>query len=91
MNKDKVFAEKMEKVLPFEFDEKVAHVFSDMLDRSVPLYQESIKQQTKLVTRFYKQGTIIYDLGCSNGNLGVMVLDAFNRGDLKGKIQNKTF
>jgi tRNA (cmo5U34)-methyltransferase len=75
MNKDRIFARQRKKVLPFEFDEKVAHVFNDMLVRSVPLYEESIKCQAMLADRFYKQGTNIYDLGCSNGNLGVMILN----------------
>ncbi|MCK5350216.1 MAG: carboxy-S-adenosyl-L-methionine synthase CmoA [Desulfobacula sp.] len=82
MNKDRVFAQKMKQVLPFEFDEKVAHVFNDMLDRSVPLYQESIKLQARLISRFYQQGTIIYDLGCSNGNLGLMILNEFKGKEL---------
>ncbi|MCK5543506.1 MAG: carboxy-S-adenosyl-L-methionine synthase CmoA [Desulfobacterales bacterium] len=77
MNKDRIFARPRKKISPFEFDKKVANVFSDMLTRSVPLYQESIKCQAMLVKRFYKQATIIYDLGCSNGNLGVMILNKF--------------
>ncbi len=77
MDKDRIFARQMKKVTPFEFDENVAHVFNDMLDRSVPLYQESIKWQAMLADRFYKKGTIIYDLGCSNGNLGLMILEKF--------------
>ncbi|MCP3899596.1 MAG: carboxy-S-adenosyl-L-methionine synthase CmoA [Desulfobacteraceae bacterium] len=77
MDKDRIFARQMKKVSPFEFDENVAHVFNDMLDRSVPLYQESIKWQARLACRFYKEETIIYDLGCSNGNLGLMILNEF--------------
>ena len=75
--KDRIFAEKMEEVSPFEFDKKVVNVFDDMLDRSVPLYQESIKRQALLARHFYKNGTIIFDLGCSNGNLGLMILNEF--------------
>ena len=77
IKRDRIFAQKMKEVLPFKFDEKVVNVFDDMLDRSVPLYQESIKNQALLTQRFYKDGTQIYDLGCSNGNLGLMILDAF--------------
>lgn len=75
MNKDRIFARQKEKIEPFKFDEKVANVFNDMLDRSVPLYQQSIKSQAMLTSRFYKKGTNIYDLGCSNGNLGMMILN----------------
>jgi len=81
MDEDRVFAKKMDRILPFEFDEKVARVFNNMLDRSVPLYQESIKQQARMALRFYQKGTNIYDLGCSNGNLGLKILNEF-----KGKI-----
>jgi len=85
MDEDRVFAEKMEKVLPFKFDEKVTRVFNNMLDRSVPLYQESIKQQAMLTLRFYQPGTIAYDLGCSNGNLGLKILEEFNTVGNRGK------
>ncbi len=78
MEKDQVFAQKMEKVSPFEFDEKVADVFNDMLERSVPMYEESLKQQAGLVSRFYQSGTDVYDLGCSNGNLGMKILNDKN-------------
>ncbi len=77
MNKDRIFAEQMKTVSPFEFDKNVAGVFNDMLNRSVPLYKESIKYQAMLALRFYRQGTRIYDLGCSNGNLGLMIMDRF--------------
>ncbi len=81
MNKDRVFAKEMKKIVPFEFDQKVAHVFNDMLERSVPLYQESINCQATIASRYYQQGTMVYDLGCSNGNLGMMILDKFENKD----------
>ena len=46
-------------------------MFDDMLGRSVPLYRESIVRQAQLAARFFQDGTRIYDLGCSNGNLGL--------------------
>ncbi len=55
-------------VSPFEFNEKVASVFDDMITRSVPHYREIIELQSSLTARFYKTGTKVYDLGCSNGN-----------------------
>jgi len=39
MTLDKVFAQQKE-AEDFRFDEKVAGVFDDMVDRSVPFYQE---------------------------------------------------
>ncbi len=77
MKKDRVFATKQPAVKPFEFNKEVANVFNDMLNRSVPLYSESIYRQSQLAARFYKDGSHIYDLGCSNGNLGVLILDQF--------------
>lgn len=55
-------------VPPFEFNETVASVFDDMITRSVPFYKEIILQQSRLTAKYYQSGTIIYDLGCSNGN-----------------------
>ena len=78
MYKDRVFAEKRTTITPFRFNEKVARVFDDMLVRSVPLYGEVLKQQARIARQFYKPGTHIFDLGCSHGNLGILLLDCFD-------------
>ncbi|WP_026259711.1 carboxy-S-adenosyl-L-methionine synthase CmoA [Desulfobacter curvatus] len=77
MNKDRVFADKLTTITPFRFNEKVARVFDDMLVRSVPLYGEVLKQQARIAWQHYQQGTQIFDLGCSHGNLGMLLLDCF--------------
>ncbi|WP_321492852.1 carboxy-S-adenosyl-L-methionine synthase CmoA [uncultured Desulfobacter sp.] len=77
MNKDRVFAEKLNTITPFRFNENVARVFDDMLVRSVPLYGEVLKQQARIARKFYQKDTRIFDLGCSHGNLGVLLLDLF--------------
>ncbi len=41
---DKVFEKSITK--QFEFDEEVASVFDDMLDRSVPFYKEMLRLTT---------------------------------------------
>ncbi len=79
MEKDRVFAGKKTTVHPFEFNKQVARVFDDMLNRSVPFYNESITRQSQLTRQFYQPGTIIYDLGCSHGNLGMMILSQFHK------------
>jgi tRNA (cmo5U34)-methyltransferase len=56
---------------PFEFNERVAAVFDDMITRSVPGYRELIDRLAQLAAHFYRPGSRIYDLGCSNGNFGV--------------------
>ena len=59
---------------PFEFDERVARVFDDMIHRSVPFYADIIRRQVQLIQHFYQAGTVIYDLGCSNGNLATHLI-----------------
>jgi len=71
MPKDKIYADLREPIAPFEFNSQVVEVFDDMLDRSVPLYHESIRRQAQIAANCYQPGTRIYDLGCSNGNLGL--------------------
>lgn len=50
---------------PFAFDENVAHVFDDMISRSVPLYEEVNHKILRWCRYFYQQNTHIVDLGCS--------------------------
>lgn len=72
MKKDRIFATPREPVPAFDFNRDVAAVFSDMLERSVPMYKESITRQAEFTLDFYQDGTRIYDLGCSHGNFGVL-------------------
>jgi tRNA (cmo5U34)-methyltransferase len=65
--KDEVFRE-VESVADFSFGEKVASVFDDMLDRSVPFYQEMQRMIAEMGADFATEGSNIYDLGCSTGN-----------------------
>src|SRR4026209_1988415 len=65
--KDEVFRE-VESVADFNFGETVASVFDDMLDRSVPFYQEIQRMIGEMAADFAVAGTNIYDLGCSTGN-----------------------
>lgn len=71
MSTDKIYADPRETIPPFEFNRQVVEVFDDMLGRSVPLYRESILRQAQIAAQNYRTGTRIYDLGCSNGNLGM--------------------
>ena len=74
MKKDILFKNRKDPVPPFEFNETVAHVFDDMLTRSVPLYRECLHRQAQLAAQFYQKGTRLYDLGCSHGNFGIRFL-----------------
>lgn len=64
---DKVFTKPIKK--QFEFDEEVAAVFDDMLERSVPFYKESQKITKFFALKNLKQDGVLYDLGCSTASL----------------------
>ncbi|MDO9266840.1 MAG: carboxy-S-adenosyl-L-methionine synthase CmoA [Sulfurimonas sp.] len=64
---DKVFTKPIKK--QFEFDEEVAAVFDDMLQRSVPFYKESQKITEFFALKQLENGGIAYDLGCSTATL----------------------
>lgn len=66
--KDEVFRERQSAIADFNFGEKVASVFDDMLDRSVPFYSEVQRMIGELAGDFVMPGTNVYDLGCSTGN-----------------------
>ena len=68
-------------VEPFEFNGTVASVFDDMISRSVPHYRETVELQARLAARFYSDGTMIYDLGCSNGNFAAALVSEMGERD----------
>lgn len=51
----------------FIFNERVAQVFDDMLDRSVPFYHEVILSIARILRTILKDGDTIVDLGCATG------------------------
>ncbi|WQW25967.1 carboxy-S-adenosyl-L-methionine synthase CmoA [Helicobacter pylori] len=68
--KDTLFNQSLNK--RFCFDEKVAHVFDDMLERSIPYYHEMLNLGAYFIAQNLKENvypkSLIYDLGCSTGN-----------------------
>lgn len=66
MNKDEVFKD-IEKPSDFKFNTTVVNVFDDMVNRSVPFYDEMQRMTGELARTQAKEGTNIYDLGCSTG------------------------
>ena len=64
---DTVFTKPIKK--QFEFDEEVAAVFDDMLERSVPFYKESQKITEFFALKHLKDDSILYDLGSSTASL----------------------
>lgn len=79
MSFDKLYSRKLDKIKPFEFNETVVNVFDDMINRSVPLYRETINRQVQLTEKFYQPGSMIFDFGCSNGNFGLALLELMGK------------
>ena len=67
MSSDKIYSNG-EVSEDFSFNEQVAEVFDDMLDRSVPFYQTVIATTASLIRQISKPGSTIVDLGCSTGS-----------------------
>lgn len=60
----------------WEFDEDVAGVFDDMLERSIPAYREMRRLVYEIGRRFAGPGAHVVDLGCSRGEaLAPLVAD----------------
>jgi tRNA (cmo5U34)-methyltransferase len=67
MGKDEFFKEEIEKASDFKFGVNVAKVFDDMVNRSVPFYGEIQRMMAELAADHAKEGSDVYDLGCSTG------------------------
>lgn len=67
MSQDRIFAEMAAEAGSFEFNDDVAEVFPDMLRRSIPGYEASIRAIGTLASRYVQPGSRCYDLGCSLG------------------------
>ena len=64
--KDTIFNKEIQK--QFEFDNEVAEVFDDMINRSVPFYKENLDLSINIIKNYLKDGDYVLDLGCSTGN-----------------------
>lgn len=67
MSEDKIFSDKEDSIGDFNFGADVAAVFDNMLNRSVPYYQEIQRMIVEMVQDFVVEDTNVYDLGCSTG------------------------
>jgi tRNA (cmo5U34)-methyltransferase len=65
--RDTLFSAPINKLGDWTFDEQVAEVFPDMIQRSVPGYSNIISMIGMLTERFAQPDSHIYDLGCSLG------------------------
>lgn len=67
MARDEIFSKPLEKLEAFEFDDRVASVFPDMIQRSVPAYGAMLSLVSVLAAEAATDHSKIYDLGCSLG------------------------
>ena len=73
-SQDKLFMTYQDKIQQFQFDDAVASVFSDMIKRSVPGYENIISMIGLFTQAHAQQGTNCYDLGCSLGASTLAIL-----------------
>ncbi|MDX1490973.1 MAG: carboxy-S-adenosyl-L-methionine synthase CmoA [Pseudohongiellaceae bacterium] len=67
----------------FVFDNEVAEVFTDMINRSVPGYATIISMIGVLANRYCRPGTNVYDLGCSLGGASFSMCHHIEHDDYK--------
>lgn len=72
--KDQLYAKPLDHVGDFVFDDNVAGVFEDMIQRSVPGYRAIIRMIGVLAEQYARPGTRLYDLGCSLGAASAAML-----------------
>ena len=60
----------------WEFDENVTKVFGDMLSRSIPNYETMRYLCYQLGLNFIDEGSIVVDMGCSNGLSSSALIEA---------------
>ncbi|GAA5318951.1 MAG: carboxy-S-adenosyl-L-methionine synthase CmoA [Candidatus Pelagadaptatus aseana] len=64
---DTLYANPLEQVKGFRFDQSVVEVFPDMIKRSVPGYATIISMIGNLAERYARSDSRCFDLGCSLG------------------------
>jgi tRNA (cmo5U34)-methyltransferase len=65
--RDTIYADQPGEAGLFAFDERVAKVFPDMIQRSVPGYTTIVAMTGLLAGKFATPGSKLFDLGCSLG------------------------
>ena len=86
-SKDEIFRDTGQPVGDFAFNEETASVFEDMLERSVPFYDEMQRMLVELAGDFAVDGSAVYDVGCSTGTT-LSALDALAQDVLLIGIDN---
>lgn len=64
---DQLYSQALSEIADFEFDDHVATVFADMINRSVPGYGNIVGMLGIIAGRYAQNHSRCYDLGCSLG------------------------
>jgi tRNA (cmo5U34)-methyltransferase len=78
---DEIYASPLNEIIDFDFDEKVAEVFPDMIQRSVPGYSTMISTIGILAAKYAQPNSRCYDLGCSLGAVSLSMRQRINQPD----------
>ncbi len=66
-SKDEIYSHPQAHIADFKFDQSVAEVFPDMIQRSVPGYNTIVDAIGQMAGKYVAENTNMYDLGCSLG------------------------
>jgi tRNA (cmo5U34)-methyltransferase len=64
---DRIYTQYRKRISDFVFDDKVAGIFDDMIQRSVPGYSTVIAMTKVIAEQYAAENSVCYDLGCSLG------------------------
>jgi len=81
--KDNLYASGPSSAADFVFDERVARVFPDMIERSVPGYGLGLQMIGLIARRYVQQNSCVYDLGCSLGAATLAMLEMVKKPDVR--------
>ena len=96
---DALFTQEGTETTDFTFDTRTASVFDDMVERSVPFYDEIQRMICEMAADYAEPGTTLYDLGCATGTTLLALNDTVdpsvqfvgidNSGDMLAKAHTK--
>ncbi len=78
---DTIYTTPGDKIVPFVFDEQVADVFADMVNRSIPGYADSLRMIEMFTRKFSQPQANYYDLGCSLDAASAAMLQGISQPD----------
>jgi len=81
--KDTLFDTTIQTTGDFVFDERVVRVFPDMINRSVPGYSLVVPMIGLLARQYARNGSNLYDLGCSLGAVSLAMQSAVKSKDTR--------